>query len=269
MRATTINNSTSNSDPSLQALGANPELPALARSSTSSSFFLLQYSTLRLPSAKVMAYSYLTPAWVMLWEIGFGSVLPPAPVLLGIGACMLTQLQKNAYESALVVPLLILMIILVVGSDQRRIRGLERLSVLIVIIAAAGQVFLIPYLTPRLVRSQAQAGVIDTQKHSIPVFSYAAIDQRVRAAARQCRIPLDGSARYVGIDDLSYLVFADSWRPMYRFGMNGAWSYNVPDPVGLLRERRSSGMVVQCRELKPELRAHATVVGDFCCLGAH
>ena len=54
--------------------------------STASSFFLLQYATLRLPSAKVMAYSYLTPGWVMLWEIGFGNALPPVPMLLGLVA---------------------------------------------------------------------------------------------------------------------------------------------------------------------------------------
>ena len=67
--------------------------------STSSSFFLLQYATLRLPSAKVMAYSYLTPAWVMLWEIGFGSVLPPAPVLLGIGATVIALLMMLRNET--------------------------------------------------------------------------------------------------------------------------------------------------------------------------
>ena len=61
--------------------------------STASSFFLLQYATLRLPSAKVMAYSYLTPAWVMLWELGFGSALPPVPVLLGIMATVVALLM--------------------------------------------------------------------------------------------------------------------------------------------------------------------------------
>ena len=69
--------------------------------STASSFFLLQYATLRLPSAKVMAYSYLTPAWVILWEIGFGSLLPPAHVLLGIGAtivALLLLLRNDAQE---------------------------------------------------------------------------------------------------------------------------------------------------------------------------
>jgi drug/metabolite transporter (DMT)-like permease len=67
--------------------------------STAASFFMLQYATLRLPSAKVMAYSYLTPAWVMLWEIGFGSLLPPAPVLLGIGATVIALLMLLRNES--------------------------------------------------------------------------------------------------------------------------------------------------------------------------
>ena len=67
--------------------------------STASSFFLLQYASLRLPSAKVMAYSYLTPAWVMLWEIGLGSALPAAPVLLGIGATVIALLMLLRNES--------------------------------------------------------------------------------------------------------------------------------------------------------------------------
>ena len=68
--------------------------------STASSFFLLQYATLRLPSAKVMAYSYLTPAWVMLWELGFGSALPPIPVLLGIMATVVALLMLLRNETA-------------------------------------------------------------------------------------------------------------------------------------------------------------------------
>ncbi len=65
--------------------------------STASSFFLLQYATLRLPSAKVMAYSYLTPAWVMIWEVGFGNALPPLPMLLGLVATVvaLVMLLRN------------------------------------------------------------------------------------------------------------------------------------------------------------------------------
>lgn len=46
--------------------------------------FLLQYAALRLPSAKVMAYTYLTPGWVILWEIALGNGAPTGLVLGGI-----------------------------------------------------------------------------------------------------------------------------------------------------------------------------------------
>lgn len=47
-------------------------------------FVLLQYASLRLPAAKVMAYTYLTPSWVILWELGFGNAAPPVAVLAGL-----------------------------------------------------------------------------------------------------------------------------------------------------------------------------------------
>ncbi|MEM9227980.1 MAG: DMT family transporter [Pseudomonadota bacterium] len=48
-------------------------------------FFLVQYAAVRLPSAKVMAYTYLTPAWVILWEGALGNGWPPVAVLAGVG----------------------------------------------------------------------------------------------------------------------------------------------------------------------------------------
>lgn len=47
-------------------------------------FVLLQYASLRLPAAKVMAYTYLTPCWVILWEIGLGRGLPPLGIMVGV-----------------------------------------------------------------------------------------------------------------------------------------------------------------------------------------
>ena len=49
----------------------------LAIASSAVSFFLVQYAGLRLPAAKVMAYTYLTPAWVILWEGALGHGWPP------------------------------------------------------------------------------------------------------------------------------------------------------------------------------------------------
>lgn len=55
-------------------------------------FMLVQYATLRLPSAKVMAYTYLTPSWVILWSIALGQEAPPLLVLAGFGLCVVALL---------------------------------------------------------------------------------------------------------------------------------------------------------------------------------
>ncbi|OAN82218.1 hypothetical protein A8B78_08605 [Jannaschia sp. EhC01] len=46
--------------------------------------FLIQFASLRLPSSKVMAYTYLTPSWVILWEIALGQPVPAGLVLVGV-----------------------------------------------------------------------------------------------------------------------------------------------------------------------------------------
>ncbi|NSX53489.1 DMT family transporter [Parasulfitobacter algicola] len=51
---------------------------------SAATFVLLQYATLRLPSSKVMAYTYLTPSWVILWEMGLGNGAPPLLILAGV-----------------------------------------------------------------------------------------------------------------------------------------------------------------------------------------
>ncbi len=56
----------------------------LAVFSTGTSFVLTQYAALRLPAAKVMAYTYLTPSWVLLWELAQGRGAPPLLVLGGV-----------------------------------------------------------------------------------------------------------------------------------------------------------------------------------------
>ena len=52
-------------------------------------FVLLQYATLRLPAAKVMAYTYLVPSWVALWEFVLHGAVSPGLVLLGVATTVL------------------------------------------------------------------------------------------------------------------------------------------------------------------------------------
>lgn len=64
----------------------------VALAATGATFVLVQFASLRLPSAKVMAYTYLVPAWVILWELALGNGAPRALVLPGIGLTVLALL---------------------------------------------------------------------------------------------------------------------------------------------------------------------------------
>ncbi|WP_299621000.1 DMT family transporter [uncultured Tateyamaria sp.] len=57
----------------------------IALFASAATFLLLQFATMRLPSAKVMAYTYLTPSWVIGWEMALGNAVPSALVWVGVG----------------------------------------------------------------------------------------------------------------------------------------------------------------------------------------
>jgi drug/metabolite transporter (DMT)-like permease len=56
---------------------------------TAVTFFLVQFAALRLPSAKVIAYGYLTPAFVILFEGIGGHGWPALPVAAGAAVTVL------------------------------------------------------------------------------------------------------------------------------------------------------------------------------------
>ncbi len=56
---------------------------------TAITFFLLQYASLRLPPAKVMAYTYLTPAFIVPQEMALGHGLPTLSIMIGIAVIVM------------------------------------------------------------------------------------------------------------------------------------------------------------------------------------
>ncbi|WP_420396820.1 DMT family transporter [Nioella sp.] len=53
---------------------------------------LLQFASMQLPASKVMAYTYLTPTWVIGWEFFLGNGLPTVYVLGGVALTVLALL---------------------------------------------------------------------------------------------------------------------------------------------------------------------------------
>jgi len=64
----------------------------LAICASAMTFYLLQYASMNLPSANVMAYTYLTPIWVTFIEMGFAGAAPNAVVWVGIGLTIIALL---------------------------------------------------------------------------------------------------------------------------------------------------------------------------------
>jgi drug/metabolite transporter (DMT)-like permease len=61
---------------------------------------LLHYAALRLPAAKVMAYTYLVPGWVILWDIALGQPAPAPVVAVGavLTALALVMLMREGRD---------------------------------------------------------------------------------------------------------------------------------------------------------------------------
>lgn len=79
-------------------------LAYLALIASGATAFLLAWASHRLPGAKVMAYTYLVPTWVICWELALGGNPPPAMVLVGIGLTVLALVLLLKDETVSPVP---------------------------------------------------------------------------------------------------------------------------------------------------------------------
>lgn len=67
---------------------------------TGVTFLIMRFATLRLPSAKVMAYTYLVPSCVILWQLALGQGAPAAAVLPGVALTVISLLLLLKDEDA-------------------------------------------------------------------------------------------------------------------------------------------------------------------------
>jgi drug/metabolite transporter (DMT)-like permease len=68
---------------------------------SAATFTLLQFAALRLPSSKVMAYTYLVPSWVLVWEVALAGDTAPVKVIIGLALTIfaLSLLLRNEDEA--------------------------------------------------------------------------------------------------------------------------------------------------------------------------
>ena len=72
----------------------------LAIVTTAGTFFLVQYASQRLPAGKVMAYTYLVPSWVVMWEFLFNGATQPLALMAGVVATLLALVMLLRGEAS-------------------------------------------------------------------------------------------------------------------------------------------------------------------------
>ena len=84
---------------------------------------------------------------------------------------------------------------------------------------------------------------------------------------RQCGITPGRHAGNLLIDSETYFTFMENPMPQHELGVLSPQFHGViTDPIAYLKSRGSSGIILGCKWLPPELRRHAHSQGEFCCL---
>lgn len=213
--------------------------------------------------------------WAMVRSIatkGLSQMLDPRRlVALAIVACLLvwgfSQVTKNMYEAAHVLPLAALAIVLMIGSDaaapSRLLGGLATISLAAALIS---QFVVAALLAKPFTTAAASQGPLPNQPLSLAPFHYGKIRSDIVSAMRAAGMqePLERPV----IDDASYLALQRSHLPFHVLGVFGSWRGTITDPADFLVRRNSSGIVTLCANLPPHFEAAASRSGEICAIGA-
>lgn len=192
-------------------------------------------------------------------------------ILASVTAWGFSQSGKNFYESAHVLPLVVLTILLALSLDHVRWvvdSALPLLATIALPAALLSQAVIIATLTPNLLAKAAHGGSFADQPNSISAFNYDRIRYDVAKASRAAGLdPARRLTRPV-IDDLTYFPLQRSWLPLHKSGIVGWWSGPIErDPVGYLVGRKSSGVIVGCALLPQQMLQVAHRSGEICAIG--
>ena len=203
---------------------------------------------------------------------GLVRLLEPRLVIAAtIVACLLvwgfSQVAKNMYEAAHVLPLSALAMVLAIGSsDAAPRRVLSALAAVALAFALLGQAVVMATLAGPFAAAAASRGALPDQPLSLAVFRYGEAHGDIFRAMRAAGMP-DRLERPL-IDDATYMALQRSHLPLHVLGVFGPWNGSITDPADYLQRRKSSGIVALCVNLPPRFRAAAARSGEICAVGA-
>lgn len=179
-----------------------------------------------------------------------------------------SQLNRNVYEAAHVLPALVLSMILSLTLPTVPWSGatkwLQRAAILLIPIALMSQVVVLASFGPPMFAQIGQDGYIDEQPFSVSIGNYAEVRQSIASAMQRAGLPNDRRLERLLVDELTYFTLHDSKMPIHRLGVLSVWNGNIEDPVAYLRSRNSDGIVLGCHHLEGRLQQVAAKSGQIC-----
>lgn len=210
-------------------------------------------------------------------ENGFKAVAKPSVLIaVAILGCVVvwsaSQLNRNVYEAAHVLPMLVIFAMLCFSlpavsdsADGAKAFAVQPLGA-VVLFAVLSQAAVVGCSVPSLIASARSPGYVAGQGFSVSVAGYATVQRDIRRAMAMSGMPQDRVFNRLLVDDSTYLALQKHTFPLHWLGVIKVWNGSITDPVSYLHSRGSDGLVVSCANLPSDLRDAASRSGQICAL---
>lgn len=181
-----------------------------------------------------------------------------------------SQLNRNIYEAAHVLPSITLAFVLastLPGTERAGDwRKLRRVATAFVAGALVSQAIILSSAAPVLLDRAARTGYLDAQPFSIGLGDYAPVRRSVQTAMEAAGMDVSAHHRRLLVDELTYLALHDHKMPLHRLGVMETWNGTITDPVQYLVSRHSDGVVMACQNMDDRMREMAGRSGNICAI---
>jgi hypothetical protein len=211
-----------------------------------------------------------------LWREKIRALAEPRALLaLVILACIsvwgASQVNRNVYEAAQVLPLLAVFLALCLTLPAPQAGWVKCVLPWTIPVAAAAaltsQIVLLAFTTGPLLAASRTPGYLANQKFSASIGGYATIRSDISLAMAKAGIAQDRRLRGLMVDDITYLALQRHLLPFHRLGVvDPTWNGNLENPAKYLVSRGSDGIVAGCRYLPKDLERAAARSGEVCAI---
>jgi len=181
---------------------------------------------------------------------------------IGLGGMAVFQSSKTFYDSALVLPLLIMM-----GSGVVEKRTLKLLSSIALGLATFSVALVCYRFWPNLHQEWRGVGRLVQQEYSVKPAYQKGLERRLIALSEKCGLQNTIGKKHLVMDDLTYPYFMKTQEPYHAVYVLGWWGkMSIENPIEFLKSKGSCGIISQCHWLPEELLSRAVRDDDLCCL---